>query len=255
MNPLDNTVVVLWQPQDYVNIAAAVRAMKNFGLSRLRLVTPAEWDPRRIEGIAHDTRDIVEAIEVYDELRAAIADSSFAVAMTARQRRAKRSVARPREIASELLARALPGANGEPVGPVAVVFGREDTGLTNAELDLCHTLVTIPTNPEHSSLNLAQAVLVMAYELWMASAGRDQPLKPPRRDALPATKALLEDVVEDIERSLRAIDFFKSRQTESTLRTLRELVHRADLDEREARFVRAMAIEVRKHAARTAGER
>ena len=89
-HPLDRIVVVLWETQDLVNIAGTVRAMKNFGLRHLRLVSPVEWDPWRIEGIAHDTSEIVEAVELYDALPEALADCSFTVAMTARGRRAKR---------------------------------------------------------------------------------------------------------------------------------------------------------------------
>jgi TrmH family RNA methyltransferase len=247
---LGRVVVVLWQTQDYVNIAATVRAMKNFGLSRLRLVDPAPWDPWRIEGIAHDTTDVVEGIEVFDNLKEAIADCSFVVGMTARERRAKRSVGRPRDVAPELLQRAAIEVDGHPAGPVALVFGREDKGLTNTELDLCHRSVTIPTT-EHSSLNLAQAVLVMAYELWMAAQGSEQPFKAPRRSAPPASAEFLEMLFADVEQALWTIDFFKSRQTESVMRTLRELVRRADPDQREAAFARAIAIEVVKYFERS----
>lgn len=242
---LDRIVLVLWETQDLVNIAGTVRAMKNFGLTRLRLVAPAEWDPWRIEGIAHDTREIVERVEIHETLASALGDCAYVVAMTARERRAKRAVGRPREVALDLLGRAESGA-----GPVAVLFGREDAGLPNSALDLCHRSVTIPTNPEHPSLNLAQAVLVLAYELWMAVEGSSQPFKPPRRDAPPATVHLLERMFADTEQALWTIDFFKSRQTQSVMRTLRELGRRADLDEREAGFLRAIAIEVMKYTER-----
>ncbi len=164
--------------------------------------------------------------------------------MTARERRAKRSVGRPREMAPELLRRA-----GE-AGPVALLFGREDNGLSNEALDRCHRTVTIPTNPEHSSLNLAQAVLLMAYELWMADQGQSQPFREPRHVAPPATVEQLEALFADAERALWAVDFFKSRRTEAVLRTLRELAYRTELDAREAAFLRAIAIEVRKFIGR-----
>lgn len=248
--PLDRVVVVLWETQDLVNIAGTVRAMKNFGLRRLRLVSPAEWDPWRIEGIAHDTADLVAEVQLYDSLQEALADCSYTVALTARERRAKREVARPRGTAEEILARAA----DDTAGPVAIVFGREDQGLPNWALDVCHLTVTIPTNPEHSSLNLAQAVLLVSYELWMAAEGREQPFKPPRRDAPPANVHILESLFEEAEGALWAVDFFKSRQTESVMRTLRALVHRADPDQREAGFLRAMAIEVRKFVKRKGEE-
>lgn len=248
---LDGVVVVLWQTQDYVNIAGTVRAMKNFGLSRLRLIQPVEWDPWRIEGIAHGTEDVVQRTEIHGSLLSALGDCSYVVGMTARSRRAKRAVARPRALAPELLARGAETAAGR-AGPVALLFGREDHGLNNEALDLCHRTCIIPTS-EHRSLNLAQAVLVMAYELWMAAEGAAQSFRPPRRDAPPAPVELLEKVFADAEAALWAVDFFKSRHTESVMRTLRELVRRADPDAREAGFLRAMAIEVVKYARRMGG--
>ncbi len=243
---LDRIVIVLWQTQDIVNIAGTIRAMKNFGLGRLRLVAPAEWDPWRIEGIAHDTREIVARTELFDDLESALGDCSFAVAMTARGRRAKRAVARPREMAAELIVRAAADAGG----PMAILFGREDTGLPNGALDLCHRSVTIPTNPDHSSLNLAQAVLLIAYELWLVAQEEPQHFKRPRRDSMPAPIQLLERMFDDVERALWTVDFFKSRQTESVMRSLREAAHRAELDQREATFLRAIAIEVVKYVDR-----
>lgn len=250
MTPLDGVVVVLWESQDYVNIAATIRAMKNFGLSRLRLVSPAEWDPWRIEGIAHDTEDIVEATSIFDSLTDALADCSFVVGMTARERRAKRAMARPRQLAPEILARAAEAG----AGPVALLYGREDHGLPNDALDLCHRTVTIPTNPEHSSINLAQAVLVMAYELWMATDESEPPFRDPRRRSQPATVEDLELLFGDAERALWTIDFFKSRKTASVMRSMRELVRRSDADKREVVFLRAMAIEVVKFIERQRGD-
>jgi tRNA/rRNA methyltransferase len=249
---LSGLVVVLWQTQDRVNVAGTIRAMKNFGLSRLRLVQPAEWDPWRIEGIAHDTREIVAGAELHDTLEEALADCSHVVGMTARSRRVKRAVARPRAIAPELLERASRAVAGE-TGPVALLFGREDRGLSNEALDLCHRTCIIPTS-EHASLNLAHAVGILAYELWMAAIGGTQAFRPPRRGiAPPAPVQLLEKLFEDAESALWAVDFFKSRQTGSVMRTLRELVRRADPDTREAGFLRAIAIEVVKHVERLGG--
>ncbi len=247
---LDGIVVVLWETQNYVNTAGTVRAMKNFGLRRLRLVAPAEWDPWRIEGIAHDTGDVIAATEIFAALPEALADCSFVVGMTARQRRAKHAMERPREIAPELLRRAAEAQSGS-AGPVALLFGREDHGLSNQALDLCQRTVTIPTNPEHSSLNLAQAVLLMAYELRMA-AGEAPAFRPPRRGAPPATVEELETLFGDVERALWAVDFFKSRQTETVMRTLRAVAQRSDLDARETVFLRAVALEIAKFIERTA---
>lgn len=248
---LEGVIVVLWQTQDYVNIAGTVRAMKNFGLSRLRLIQPVEYDPWRIQGIAHGTDDVVQRIESHDSLVSALGDCSYVVGMTARSRRAKRAVGRPRSLAPELLGRAAEAVAGQ-AGPVALLFGREDHGLSNEALDLCHRTCIIPTS-EHSSLNLAQAVLVMAYELWMQAQGADQTFRPPRREAPPARIELLEKLFEDAEAALWTVDFFKSRQSESVMRTLREFVRRADPDAREAGLLRAIFIEVVKYVRRIGG--
>ena len=236
-------VLVLVNPQDIVNIASAVRIAKNFGIERMRLVDPEEFDPWRIEGIAHNTAEFVARIEILPSLDAAIADCVSTFVLTGRERAAKRRTLRPREAAAELV-RDLAG------GPVAIVAGREDSGLTNAELDLCRTVVTIATDPRHPSLNLAQAVAIMAYETWNARGGEALPHKPPRREAAPATSDQLETLFADWHRALWAIDFFKTRRSESVMRSFREIVYRADLDGRETSLVRAMGIEVARYLQR-----
>ena len=240
----DSPILVLVAPQDIVNIASAVRIAKNFGIERMRLVKPEIFDAYRIEGIAHNTADLVERIEFFDSLEGALADVSFTAVLTGRERAAKRRALRPRAAAEELVARMA-------TGPVAVVAGREDSGLTNDELDRCQLLVTISTSPTHPSLNLAQAVAIMAHELWGARGGDAIPLQPPRKDAAPATHEQLEALFGDWERALRSIEFFKTRQTESVMRSLREIVYRGDLDGREASLFRAMGIEVTRFMERT----
>jgi TrmH family RNA methyltransferase len=230
-------VLVLVAPQDIVNIGSAVRIAKNFGLAQLRLVAPAIFDPWRIEGIAHNTADLIERITIHDRLDEAIADCVWSVALTARERTAKRTVYRPGAAALELVARA-------ETGPVAFVAGREDKGLSNEELDCCTALVTIPTSPDYKSLNLAQAVAIMCYETWLARGGERRPIKPPRKSAEPASMQLLERVFADWRRALWAIDFFKTRQSDHVMRSLREVLFRAGLDGREASLFRAMGIEV-----------
>jgi TrmH family RNA methyltransferase len=236
-------ILVLVAPQDIVNIASAVRVAKNFGIERMRLVNPEVFDPYRIEGIAHNTADFVSRIEILDSLQQAIADCVFTAVLTARERAAKRRVLRPREAAASLVTESA-------AGPVAIIAGREDSGLTNAELDLCHALVTISTDPGHRSLNLAQAVAIMAYESWIARGGEALPLKPPRKRADPATSAQLEELFADWSRALGAIDFFKTRRTDSVMRSFREVVYRAELDGREASLLRAMGIEVVRYLGR-----
>ena len=230
-------VVVLHEPQELVNIAHVVRAMMNFGVSDLRLVSPKEYDAWRIEGIAHRSAGVVERTRVYDDLDAALADAIHVVGFTARQRTAKRNVRRPREALAEGLARSADG-------PVALVFGREDKGLPNRALDRCHRVVTIPTDRAYPSLNLAHAVVVALYELALAKGEGARAFKAPRRRAAPATADQLEQLFADAERALQAAGFFKSHVEEPVLRTLREIAHRGPLDAREAKLLRAMAIEI-----------
>jgi TrmH family RNA methyltransferase len=236
MNRLDRVCVVLHEPQDAVNIAAVVRAMKNMGVAALRLVRPVDYDPTRIEGVAHDTRDIVARIRHFDSLDEALADCVHVAAYTARRRAAKWHVTEPRAAAATALERAREGT-------VAILFGREDAGLTNAALDRAHAVVTIPTT-EHASLNLAQAVLIALYELHRAAPDASRTVAPPRKDAPPAAAAQFERLFADAERALAALDFFRTRNPELILRTVRSLAYRAAPDAREIELVRAMAIEV-----------
>jgi TrmH family RNA methyltransferase len=237
-------VVVLHEPQELVNIAHVVRGLKNFGFRDLRLVAPREFDAFRIEGIAHQTHDVLARVVIFETLEAALADCVHVVGFTARGRSAKRNVQRPRDAAAEIVTL-------WDAGPVALLFGREDKGLTNEALDRCHRVVTIPSDPTYSSLNLAHAVVLMLYELALL---RGDPLafKAPRRRAEPAPVEQIERLFADLERALTAIEFFKTRDAEHVLRTVREIIHRAPLDEREVKLLRAMAIEVVKYSERLA---
>jgi len=233
-------VVVMFQPQDLVNIAGTIRAMLNMGLLRLRLVQPAEYDEKRIRGITHFAQPVLDHIEFHDSLSDAVADCVHVVGSTSRRRTASFVWQHPREAAPELL-----GLAGAGTGPVALVFGREDVGLPNAELDRCDRILTIPVDDRHDSLNLFQAVLIVCYELRMAVAAA-HPLPRPRRTAPPAGSAALEQLFSESERSLLDIDFFKGRNTSAIMRTLRAVARRANLDAREAKLLLAIAYEVRK---------
>jgi TrmH family RNA methyltransferase len=233
---LDSIVVVLFEPQDPVNIAATVRAMKNMGAHRLRLVRPVEYEVVRLEGIAHGTMDVIEQIEHFDTFDDAVADCVRTVGFTARRRAAKLRLIDPKAAATELL-------DAATDGPVAIVFGREDSGLPNDVLDRVHATATIPTT-NHSSLNLAQAALIALYELHLAAADATRTMAPPRKDAPPATNDQFELFFGDAERSLAAIEFFKTRFPEHIMRTVRSLTFRAAPNARELSLMRAMVIEV-----------
>jgi TrmH family RNA methyltransferase len=228
--------VVLYEPQDPVNIAATVRAMKNMGCSNLFLVRSVEYDPWRLEGIAHDTNDIIEKIRKCDTIDEALDGCVRVAGFTARRRAAKRDVVTPHSAAAELL-------NYAQSGDVAILFGREDKGLPNEILDRAHLVVTIPTT-NHASLNLAQAVLIGVYELHLTAADATRTLAPPRKDAPPATAQEYEQLFADTERALLAIDFFKTRFHEHIMRSMRTLFYRAAPDSRELALLRAVFIEV-----------
>src|SRR3954470_2913791 len=187
--------------------------------------------------------DLIERIEHFDTFDDAVADCVRTVGFTARRRAAKLRLIDPKQAAAELLEMA-------PEGNVALVFGREDNGLPNEILDRVHATVTIPTT-NHASLNLAQAVLIAVYELHLAAADATRELAPPRKDAPPPTNDQFEQYFADAERSLAAIEFFKTRYPEHIMRTLRSLTFRASPNARELSLMRAMAIEVINYINRT----
>ena len=234
---------MLYEPQDPVNIAATIRAMKNMGVSRMRLVRPVEYEVVRLEGIAHGTMDLINAIEHFDSFDAAVADCVRVFGFTARRRAAKLRLIDPKVAAAELLDAAVDG-------PVALVFGREDSGLPNDVLDRVHATVTIPTT-NHASLNLAQAALIGLYELHLAAADATRTIGPPRKDAPPPTNEQFEQFFTDAQISLTRIELFKTRFPEHIMRTFRSLTFRAAPNARELSLMRAMVIEVTNFIDRT----
>jgi tRNA/rRNA methyltransferase/tRNA (cytidine32/uridine32-2'-O)-methyltransferase len=236
----DRIVIVLNRTQDVVNMATSLRAMSNMGLTRLRLVAPDDFSAYRIAGIAHGTEPLIERIEFFDTLEAALADASLVIGTPARRRAATYLWGHPREAAPELLA-----YDATPERPIAIVFGREDTGLLNEELDRCDRLLVVPTSELNASLNLAQAVLLIGYELFLAATDA-RPLPRPKRDAEPPSEAEKQALFEQIDAALRAIDFYKGKNPEAIMRTVRAVLRRADIDARETALFRAMGIEVQK---------
>lgn len=245
---LDRIVFVLFEPQDLVNIALTVRAMKNMELSRLRLVAPVEYDERRIDGIAHDTGDIVGRIEIFEDFDAAVADCVWVAATTARRRMSRQEWAEPGDAAASLLERTRDGH-------VAVVFGREDFGLPNTILDRTREALCIPTNPDHSSLNLGHAALLVAYELRQAARDlgglEERNLAPKPRDQAPAATAeQMEAFFEVWEEAMGVIGMYKGKAPTSKMRSYRRIMKRADMDEIEMRLMEATAYRIVHYAKR-----
>ena len=239
-NLLNSFCVVLVEPQLAVNIGTVVRAMKNMGLTRLRLVNPCpDVDLERTQIAAHRTTDIVEDILIFDTLAEALADCHRSVGLTARPRKREWIVSTPRESAARLLQRAADGQT------VALVFGRERSGLSNEELSLCDEFLTVPTRADYSSLNLAQAVILCAYELFMAS---DQARPVSNEPRVPASSKLRERLLAQSRHTLSAIGFFKSHASAGVLHTLARIFSRAELDTSEAQMLIGVFVEVLKFA-------
>lgn len=236
MSVLHRVAVVLNKPQDQVNIAAVVRVMKNFGFVDLRLVDPVPYDPWRIEGVAHGTRDLVERIKHFDTLDDALADCVWVAAFGAKRRAHRWPVTEPRPLAGSVLEQL-------DAGTVALLFGQEDHGLPNDAIDRAQVLVRIPTT-EHASLNLAQAVNIALYELHVAAGDATREVARHKHHAALPKHDEWERALGDIDRALAAISFYRTRNPEHIMRSVRSLLNRAGPDSRELTLVRAMGIEV-----------
>ncbi|HSM10099.1 MAG TPA: RNA methyltransferase [Lysobacter sp.] len=246
--PSERLRSVLGCTQHPGNIGSAARAIKTMGLSRLVLVGPERASSAEASALAAGADDVLAAAQRFETLAEAVADCRLVLGCTARSRRVALDELLPREAAARAVADATVGAE------VALVFGRERTGLTNDELQLCHAAVHIPANPEYSSLNLAAAVQVLAYELRLAlldrAGGEGMPVvaADPGRGDPPASHAELEGFFSQLGETLDAIDFHKGRAPESAMRKLRRLFLRADLDSREVRLLRGILADAERMA-------
>lgn len=231
---LANIHIVLARPSHPGNIGATARAMKNMGLSGLRLVSPDQFPHVDAKARASGADDILESAQIHDGLDSAIADCVYVVGTTARERSIEWPLLTPRQCAQDLLMRAQDG-------PVALVFGRERTGLMNEEVDRCQALVRIPTSRDYASLNLASAVLVLAYELHLAAqehaSGSDE--KTGLANALAPNKDL-EQFYEHMERVLVEIGFLDPDNPRLLMRRLRRLYNRAGLINNELNILRGI---------------
>jgi len=237
MNQTDfgNISVVLVNTSHPGNIGASARAMKNMGLSKLALVGPKEFPSGVAIGRAASAVEILDRASVVDSLAEAVADCGLVIGASARSRRITWPLLTPAECGRRAAAEA--GKH-----PVALVFGREDTGLSNEELQLCHYHVRIPTNPEYPSLNLAAAVMVICYELRRAveadEAG-DETLEREWDQPL-ATAHDLERFYSHLEQVLVAVDFHNPENPRQLMQRLRRLFGRIRIDTMEMNILRGM---------------
>jgi tRNA/rRNA methyltransferase len=224
-------VIILVEPQLAENIGMAARAMANFGLSELRLVSPRNgWPKKGAHSAASGATHILEGARLYETAREAIADLRFVLATTARERGQMKRVFGPEAAMAE--ARERIGA-GQGVG---ILFGRERTGLENDEVSLADAILTFPVDPRFSSVNLAQAVLLVGYE-WARAAAAALPFSGEMRSP-PAPREMLVSFFDYIEAELESVSFFPPDKRPVMTRNMRDIFHRLGMTEQDVRTLR-----------------
>jgi tRNA/rRNA methyltransferase len=225
---LDNIAIVLQRPRYPENIGSAARAMRNMGIRRLVVVSPEDYDLQRVYRLAtHAAKDVVDAIALHSDLKTALADYHYVVGTTARLGGERKRIAAPGSMAAEVA-----GLSQE--NPVALLFGPEDRGLSNEDLRLCHSLVNIPTDA-FSSLNLAQAVMVLCYELFNTRL-------PAPKAATPrlATRHELDGMYEQVKEMLVRINYIQPENPDYWMNKLRHWFSRMKLRGGEVSIIRGI---------------
>lgn len=228
---LDNIRIVLVGTTHPGNIGASARAMKCMGLMQLTLVNPPAGFPgAEVTARAAGADDLLAQALVCDSLAAAIHDCGLVIGTSARERSIPWPVLLPEQCAEQALTAAASG-------PVAILFGRERSGLSNEEIDRCNVVVNIPTDPGFSSLNLAAAVQIIGYELFLAGRTEQSAVAQAPR-VPPASHEQLEHLYEHLERCMSRVGFYDPARPRRLQRRLRRLFNRAQLDENELNILR-----------------
>jgi len=240
---LENIAIILVNTTHPGNIGGVARAMKNMGLSDLRLVEPKIFPDEDAVARASGATDLLDSAGVFSSLVEALADCQLAVGTSARERHIPWPLINPRELAA--IATPLPSSQ-----KIAIVFGREDRGLTNEELQLCHHHVNIPTNEAFSSLNIAAAVQVITYELRMAALGLAEQAERPQWgtewDIDLASHQELELLFEHLEKVLVDTEFLDPENPRQLMPRMRRLFMRAVPDKVEVNVLRGILKSVEK---------
>jgi tRNA/rRNA methyltransferase len=240
-------VVILVRPQLGENIGAVARAMANFGLTELRLVAPRDgWpNPRALE-VSSGAGHIVEAASVYPDFNSATADLQLLYATTARPRDMEKRVLTPRQAAEDSPPHTSLSPEGRGGSKIGLVFGPERTGLENSEIAASDVIITIPTSGEHSSLNLAQSVVVVGYEWWSAQARRLTDDSGQMTNASPsssdlATKADWQSLFTQLESYLDDTNYYRVDHKKPIMwQNLQTMLQRGLWSEQELRSFRGM---------------
>ncbi|MBI4772835.1 MAG: RNA methyltransferase [Deltaproteobacteria bacterium] len=225
---LEHITIVLHKPHYPENIGAAARAAMNMGIHCLRVVAPENWDlGRALKLSTHVAADLIKNLETYDTLSEALRPFTYIVGTTSRIGRKRPVTSTPRATAARLVEIA-------PENRIALLFGPEDRGLSNDDLKFCHEVVLVPTADFHS-LNVAQAVLILAYECFLAF-NEKSPKPEPKRKPL-ATAADLERMYARLEHTLARIDFIDPRNPEYWMQKLRRSLGRFPLTRQDADLI------------------
>jgi len=238
-----NIRIVLVNPSHPGNIGAAARAMKNMGLSSLALVEPEDFPSPVARGRAVSAVDILEAASITSSLREAVKDCGLVIGASARSRRIPWPVMNPVQCAQKAIA-------GCQNNNVALVFGREDSGLSNEELQLCHFHVQIPTGKDYTSLNLAAAVMVICYELRReldSVEGKTELEEDEYWDVEKATSQQMEHFYAHLEKVLIKIDFHDPENPRQLMHRMRRMFGRIRLDIMELNILRGMLTNTEYH--------
>jgi len=241
---IDNVRIVMVETSHPGNIGATARAMKNMTLSDLALVSPQPHPggEGKARARASGATDVLYGAGKYDSLADAIADCDLVIGASARLRSVTWPELNPREMAEKIFA---VGSNAaEPkrqtFTKTAIVFGREDAGLTNEEMDLCQFLVHIPANSEYSSLNIAAAVQVLCYELYMTALLNEGVIVKAENEHPLATSQEIEYFYEHLEETLVSMNFLNRPNPMQLMRRLRKLFNRSGLDKIEVSILRGI---------------
>ncbi|MCD6056171.1 MAG: methyltransferase, TrmH family, group 1 [Gammaproteobacteria bacterium] len=240
----NNIDIVLVNTSHPGNIGAAARAMKTMNLQQLVLVAPVFYPHADATARAAGADDILYNCKVVNALSEAVADCQWVIGTSARHRHLPWPQLSPRECGEKTVSEAIQGRR------IALVFGREKTGLSNEELQLCHYHVQIPSNPDYSSLNLASAVQVLAYEINMTLHAMQSTEKPVIKTHLPATGEEMASFYEHLERVLLKLEVLDPKQPRQLLRRLHRLFNRAQLEREEIHILRGVLTAVERHLRR-----
>jgi tRNA (cytidine32/uridine32-2'-O)-methyltransferase len=237
----DNIRIVMINTTHAGNIGAAARALKNMGLSELVLVEPKEYPTAKAVWRAAGAADLLENARVVSSIDEAIQDCGLVIGTSARERRIPWPLLTPRECADRC-------HEESKQHPVAILFGREDRGLTNEELQKCHYHVHIPANPEYSALNIAAAIQVVCYEIRMSALKPDDgELRFTGWDVPRAKMDALEHYYEHLEQTLVQLKFLDPDNPRQTVTRMRRLFNRVRMDEMELSILRGMLTSIQNH--------